>query len=83
VSEELQDRLRRAEVALEDALAERNRLWEELNARRAAENEVDDVRRLLAAMEASPSWRITAPLRSAKAFVGKAKRLAAKTQSGG
>jgi hypothetical protein len=80
VSEDLSKRLRQAESELQDVLEERNRLWAELQARRAAENEVDDVRRLLAAMEASPSWRLTAPLRSVKAAIGKARRLAAKAQ---
>ncbi len=65
----LEERLRRAEAALEESLAERNRLWEQLNGHLAAERERDALRERLHFMEQSPSWRLTAPLRRAKAVV--------------
>src|SRR4051794_28931650 len=48
--EDWEERARRAEAALEEALAERNRLWEELHQRAANENELDHYRRLAATM---------------------------------
>jgi hypothetical protein len=64
-----EDRCRRAEAALAEALEERARLWEQLQQRRAAEVEAAELRRLVDQMRASPSWRLTAPLRRAKGFV--------------
>jgi hypothetical protein len=55
-----------AEDALEEALRERARLWEQLHEQRALEREVEDLRRKVARMEGSVSWRITKPLRVAK-----------------
>ena len=52
--------------ALEEALRERARLWEQLHEQRALEREVEDLRRKVARMEGSLSWRITKPLRVAK-----------------
>ena len=64
------ERLRELEQALEAALEERNRLWDERNRRLAAEAELADAKALLAAMSGSLSWRITRPLRDAKAASG-------------
>jgi hypothetical protein len=60
-------RARRAEAALEDALRERNELWEELHRRAAVETALEECRAANERFEASLSWRITAPLRRAKA----------------
>ena len=64
-----EERARRAEAALAEALEERARLWEQLQERRAAEVEAAELRRLVDQMMASPSWRLTAPLRRAKGFI--------------
>ena len=61
-----EDRVRELEAALEEAVAERNRLWDELQRRKAAEHEVEALRRELADVTGSVSWRLTAPLRRAK-----------------
>jgi hypothetical protein len=52
--------------ALEEALRERARLWEQLHEQKALEREVEDLRRKVARMEGSLSWRLTKPLRVAK-----------------
>jgi hypothetical protein len=52
--------------ALEEALRERARLWEQLHEQKALEREVEDLRRKVARMENSISWRATKPLRVAK-----------------
>ncbi len=61
---ELLDRATRAERALEEVTAERNRLWAELNRNAAMNHEVEHYRRLVTQMESSRSWRLTAPLRA-------------------
>ena len=63
-----------AEAALQAAREERARLWDELHRLRAAERERDYEQRLRKGLEASISWRITAPLRSAKVLATKVKR---------
>jgi hypothetical protein len=63
------------ERALEEALRERARLWEQLHEQRAAEREVEHLRAKVAMMESSLSWRITSPLRVAKTYWHKLKRL--------
>jgi hypothetical protein len=55
-----------ADEALEEVLRERARLWEQLHEQRALEREVEDLRRKVARMEGSVSWRVTKPLRVAK-----------------
>jgi hypothetical protein len=55
-----------AEAALEEALAERNRLWAELHERAASDRELEYYRNLTQKMEDSLSWRITTPLRTLK-----------------
>ena len=62
------------ERALEEALRERARLWEQLHEQRAAEREVEDLKAQIARMESSLSWRITKPLRDVKAQWHKLKR---------
>jgi hypothetical protein len=61
-------------AALEETVSERNRLWAQLHERISQERELDDIRRQLAALEASRSWRLTAPLRSAELLAGKVAR---------
>ena len=67
-----------AQAALEEALVERNRLWEELHRRVAQDREVEYLRQLNADLEASLSWRITKPLRAAKTAYGRGRELFAK-----
>jgi hypothetical protein len=57
------ERARRAEAALEEALAERNRLWEELHTRVSQEHELKHYKMAYHSLVHSKSWRITAPLR--------------------
>lgn len=64
---DLTERLRTLETALAEANAERAALWDERNRRVAAEQELASARKQIAMMEGSPSWRVTAPLRTAKA----------------
>jgi hypothetical protein len=63
---ELSERLRETEALLAEANAEKARLWAELNERRATDHELAEVRKMVAQMQGSPSWRVTAPLRSVK-----------------
>ena len=51
------------------ALEERNALWAQALHARALRREVDELRELLAAREASRSWRLTAPLRRVAAQI--------------
>ena len=46
-----------AEKALEEALAERNRLWAELNQERADKSELEYLRRELNTIRASTWWK--------------------------
>ncbi len=61
-----EERLQRAEAALADALRERNELWAQLQAKQAEERHVEHLQGVIASMEQSASWRITAPLRALK-----------------
>jgi hypothetical protein len=61
-----EQRALRAEAALEEALAERTRLWQELHERAASERELEYYRSLATKMQGSLSWRLTAPLRAVK-----------------
>jgi hypothetical protein len=63
-----------SERALEEALSERARLWEQLHEQRAAQREVEDLKAHIARMESSLSWRITRPLRDVKTQWHKLKR---------
>lgn len=62
------------ERALEEALQERARLWEQLHEQRAAEREVEELKATIARMQSSLSWRITRPLRDVKTQWHKLKR---------
>jgi predicted nuclease with TOPRIM domain len=70
VSQETTD----TERALEEALRERARLWEQLHEQHAAEREVEDLKAQIARMESTLSWRITKPLRDVKTQWHKLKR---------
>jgi hypothetical protein len=59
-------RERELERELEEVTAERTKLWAELHRRAALEDEVAYYKSKLREMEQSDSWRVTAPLRSAK-----------------
>jgi hypothetical protein len=58
-----EERAERAEAALEEALAERNRLWDELHKRASQERELLHYKKAYHTLVHSKSWRITAPLR--------------------
>ena len=62
------------EQALQEALRERARLWEQLHEQRAAQREVEDLKAQISKMESSLSWRITRPLRIVKTYWHKVKR---------
>lgn len=64
-----EQRALRAEAALEEMTAERNRLWEELHRRAAQDRELEHSKETVRLMRGSLSWRLTAPLRAAKWFV--------------
>lgn len=55
--------------ALDEALEERNRLWEELQRSRAAEADLEYWRGRASDIESSRWWRAGAPLRLAKRLV--------------
>ena len=63
VSLDAEERARRAEAALEEALDERNRLWEELHTRVSQEHELKHYKMAYHSLVHSKSWQITAPLR--------------------
>jgi hypothetical protein len=66
---DLEQRAMNAEAALEEALAERNRLWDELHKAKAELREQEHFRFLYEQLISSTSWKLTAPLRTAKWFV--------------
>jgi hypothetical protein len=63
-----EERAKRAEAALEETIAERNRLWEELHTRVSQEHELKHYKMAFHALVHSKSWRITAPLRGVAWF---------------
>jgi hypothetical protein len=63
-----EERARRAEEALEEVVAERNRLWAELQRRNAVEADLDYWRVRATAMEHSRWWKLGFPLRYMKRF---------------
>ena len=67
--DDLEQRALAAEAALEEALADRNRLWEELNRQKADTRESEHFRVLYEQLVNSASWKVTSPLRTAKWFV--------------
>jgi hypothetical protein len=60
------ERAARAEAALDEALAERNRLWEQVQEQGAAGDEAAYWRERAESIERSRWWRAGAPLRIAK-----------------
>lgn len=78
---DLTERVRVLEAALAEANAERAALWDERNRRVGAEQELASLRKQIAMMEASPSWRVTAPLRQAKAKAVRVRTLAKTAQA--
>jgi hypothetical protein len=62
-------RAQAAEAALQEALAERNRLWDELNRLKASRREDDHYRFKYEQVVGSVSWKVTRPLRTAKWLV--------------
>ena len=69
MSSDAEERALAAEAALEEAYAERNRLWEELNRLKAAEREEAHYRFLYEQLASSTSWKLTRPLRTTKWLV--------------
>ena len=69
VPNDLEQRALNAEAALEEALAERNRLWEELHKRKGQEREAAHYRSLYEQLASSLSWKLTKPLRMGKWLV--------------
>ena len=64
----------RRDARLEELLAERARLWDEVQRLRAERREVEYYEALATQMRTSVSWRITAPLRAGKELSGKVRR---------
>jgi hypothetical protein len=62
----VEDRAERAERALEEALEERNRLWEELQRRKSQEEDLAYWRGRAQDIERSRWWRAGRPLRLAR-----------------
>ncbi len=63
-----EERARRAEEALAEAIEERNRLWSELQRKNAVEADLAYWRRRATAIERSRWWKLGFPLRYAKKF---------------
>ncbi len=64
----------RASARVEELLAERARLWEEVHRLRAERRDVEHYRRQAEYVTNSLSWRITAPLRIGKQLKIKVQR---------
>ena len=64
----------RASARVEELLAERARLWEEVHRLRAERRDVEHYRRQADYVTSSLSWRVTAPLRSLKQLQIKVRR---------
>jgi hypothetical protein len=61
-----EQRTQAAEAALQEALAERKRLWDELNRLKAAQCEEKHYRFMYEQVVSSVSWKLTRPLRTMK-----------------
>jgi hypothetical protein len=60
---DVEERLATAEAALEEALRDRNRLWEQLNRQQADWRELEYLRGELSAIRGSLLWRLAGVLR--------------------
>jgi len=60
---DVDERLAAAEAALEEALSERNRLWEQLKRQQADQAELDYLRAELRAVRTSRLWQLARLLR--------------------
>jgi hypothetical protein len=63
---DVEERLAAAEAALEEALRERNRLWEELTQTQADRRELEDLRAELRVLRGSRVWQLAGLLQRAK-----------------
>jgi hypothetical protein len=59
------------EKALEEALAERNRLWDELNERQVDQRELEHLRGELELIHGSAAWKLLGRYRQLKVLVRK------------
>ena len=64
----------RASARVDELLAERARLWEEVHRLRAERREVEHYRQQADYVTGSLSWRVTAPLRAGKQLKTKVQR---------
>lgn len=74
MSENWEQRAQAAEAALEEARAERARLWEENQRLLRERQDVSHLKGVVAHMEGSASWKLTEPLRAAKTFAIRVQR---------
>ena len=74
MSENWEQRAQAAEVALEEARAERARLWEENQRLLRERQDVSHLKGVVAHMEGSASWKLTEPLRAAKTLAIRVQR---------
>ena len=65
----LEERLAAAEAVLAETLAERNRLWEQVNEQRADQRELEHLRAELRAVRASRAWRLAVRYQRVKQLV--------------
>jgi hypothetical protein len=63
-----------AEAALEEARAERARLWQELQRLQRERQDVGHLQGVVRHMEGSVSWKVTEPLRAAKTLAIRVRR---------
>lgn len=71
MSVEPEKRLDDLEKALEEALAERNRLWAELNELQVDQRELEHLRNELNEVHDSAMWKLTGHLKRLRHVVGK------------
>ena len=65
-----EERLAKAELALDELRRERNALWAQLQERKAQDRHVAHLERTISELQSSASWRITSPLRTVKRLGG-------------
>ena len=66
---DIEERPTAAQTALEEALRERNRLWDQLNREQANQRELEYLRAELRAVRSSRLWRLAGFVQRAKTFV--------------